>query len=73
MKDSLARKLRHIMSIHHLKRRVAANIKRLKKVRGVRRHAESDNFVVLAELIKLRRSMAVVAVKDKQSPRSCCT
>jgi hypothetical protein len=32
MKDSLAGKLRHLMSIYHLERRVAANIKRLQKM-----------------------------------------
>jgi hypothetical protein len=31
----------------------------------VRRHAESDNLVVLAELIKLWRSVALVAIKDE--------
>jgi hypothetical protein len=32
MKYSLASKLRYLMSIHHLERRVAANIKRLKEM-----------------------------------------
>jgi hypothetical protein len=32
MEDALASKLSHLMSIHHLKRRTAANIKRLKEV-----------------------------------------
>jgi hypothetical protein len=53
------------MSVQHLERRVAANIKRLEKVGGVRRHAESNNLIILAELIKLWRSVALVAVKDK--------
>jgi hypothetical protein len=53
------------MSVQHLERRVAANIKRLEKVGGVRRHAESDDLIILAELIKLWRSVALVAVKDE--------
>jgi hypothetical protein len=40
------------MSVRYLKRREAANIKRLEKVGGIRRHAESDNLIILAELIK---------------------
>jgi hypothetical protein len=40
------------MSVRYLKRREAANIKRLEKVEGVRRHAESNNLIILAELIK---------------------
>lgn len=73
MKDSLARKLRHLISVHNLKRRVAANIKRLKEVGGVRRHVEGDNLVILAELIKLWRCVAAMSIKDKQSIRPCCT
>jgi hypothetical protein len=61
------------MSVQHLKRRVAANIKRLKEVRGVRRHAESNNLVILAKLIKLWRCVAAVAVKNEQSIRALRT
>lgn len=64
MKDALAGKFRHLVSIHHLKRRIAANIKRLKEVRGMRRHAESNDFVVFAVLIELRCCMTVMAVKE---------
>jgi hypothetical protein len=73
VKDSLARKLRYLISVQHLKRRVAANVKRLKEVRGVRRHTESNNLVILAELIKLWRSIALMTVKDKESIRALCT
>ena len=38
----------------------------------MRRHTESDNLVILAVLIKLRCSVALVAVKDEQSVRSSC-
>jgi hypothetical protein len=61
------------MSVQHLERRVAANIKRLEKVGGVRRHVESNNLVILAELIKLWRSMALMTVKNKESIRALCT
>jgi hypothetical protein len=53
------------MSVHYLERRVAADIKRLQEMRGVRRYTESDNLVILAVLIKIRCSVALVAVKDE--------
>jgi hypothetical protein len=65
MEDSLASKFRYLMSIRHLKRRVAANVKWLEEVSGMGWHTESDNLVLCAELIELRCSMAAVAVKDK--------
>ena len=34
---------------------------------GVRRHAETNNLVLCTVLVKLRRSMAAVAVKDEQA------
>jgi hypothetical protein len=61
------------VSVQHLERRVAANIKRLEEVRGVRRHAESDNLVILAKLIKLWCSIALMTVKDEKSVRALCT
>jgi hypothetical protein len=67
MKDSLACKLRHLVPVHYPKRRVAANIKRLEEVGDVRRHAEGDNLVILAELIKFWCCVAAATVKDKQS------
>jgi hypothetical protein len=65
VKDFLARELRHLMSVRHLERREAANIKRLEEVGGVRRHAESDDLIILAELIKFWRCVAAVTVKNE--------
>jgi hypothetical protein len=62
VKDSLAGKLSYLMSVQHLKRGVAAYIKRLEEVRGVRRHTEGNNLVLCTELIKLRCSVAAVTV-----------
>jgi hypothetical protein len=40
------------MPVHYLKRRVAANIKRLEEVEGIRRHIEGNNLIIFIELIK---------------------
>jgi hypothetical protein len=70
MEDSLARQLSHLMPVHDLKRREAANIKRLEEVRGVSWHAEGDDLVLFTELIKLWRSVAAVPINDEESIRS---
>ena len=36
-------------------------------------HTESDDLILRTELIKLRCSVATVAIKDKQSVRAYCT
>lgn len=36
----------------------------------MRRHTESNNLVILTELIKLQRSVALIAIKDKESVRA---
>ena len=58
------------MSVRSLERREAAHIKRLEEVRCVGWHAEGDDLILCIELIKLWRSVAAVAVKDKESIRS---
>jgi hypothetical protein len=65
VEDSLASKLRYLMSVRSLERREAAYIKRLEEVRGVSWHVKSNNLILCAELIKLWRSVAAVPVKDK--------
>jgi hypothetical protein len=35
-------------------------------VRQVRRHAESDNLVILAVLLEIKRVVALIAVNNKQ-------
>lgn len=60
--DALTGELLHFTSVRALKRREAANIKRLEKMRRVRRHAESNNLVISAVLVELWRSVAAVAV-----------
>ena len=39
----------------------------------MRRHAETNNLILCTVLAKLRRSMAAVAVKDKQVVDTSCT
>jgi hypothetical protein len=47
-----------------LKRRDAANVKRLKEVRRVGCHAESDGLVSHTVLVEHWRSVTAMAVKD---------
>ena len=44
-----------------------SNIKRLKKMRRISRHAENQNIIILAMSLKSIRIMALVAVKNKKS------
>ena len=71
MEDFLAGKLSNLIFVRHLKRRETANIKRLQEMGRIRRYIETNNFVLCTVLVKFRRSMAAVAVKDKQMIDSC--
>ena len=62
MVDALAGELLNLTPVRALKRREAANIKRLENMRRVRRHTESDNLVLGAVRVELWRSMATMAV-----------
>jgi hypothetical protein len=53
VEDSLASKLRHLISVRSLERREAAHIKRLEEIGCVEWHAESDDLILYTELIKL--------------------
>jgi hypothetical protein len=46
MEDSLASKLRHLVSVRSLKRREAAHIKRLEELGGMGWHAQSDDLIL---------------------------
>ena len=56
-----------LATVRLLKWSKTSNIKRLKKMRRMSRHAESQNIVVLAMGLKSIRMMALVAVKNKKS------
>ena len=66
IKDSLIGELPNLISVRYLKRREAANIKRLQETRYIHRHIETNNLVLYTVLVKLRRSIATIAIKDKQ-------
>jgi hypothetical protein len=73
MVDALSRKLGHLIAVRDLKRRETTNVKWLEKVRRMWRHTERDNLVLCTELVELRRSVAAVAIKDKQPVGPYCT
>jgi hypothetical protein len=49
------------------KRREAAHTKWLEEVRRVRWHTQSNNVILCAVMVELRRRMAAVAIKDKET------
>jgi hypothetical protein len=67
MEDTLAGQLRHLMSVRSLEWSKTADVQRLEKVARMSRHTEADNLVLYTIAIELRRSVATVAVQDKQS------
>ena len=66
MVDALASELLDLMTVRSLEWREAAHIKRLEEVGGMGWHAESDDLVLCAVLVELRRGVAAMAVEDKK-------
>jgi hypothetical protein len=64
--DALASELLDLVTVRSLERGEAAHIKGLEEVGGMSWHTESDNLVLCAVLVKLGRSVAAMAVKDKK-------
>jgi hypothetical protein len=62
-----------LLAVQGLERAEAPNIERLEEVGRMGRHAERNNVVSLAKILKGYRVMAVVAVEDKQSMYPSCT
>ena len=56
-----------LATVRFLKWSKIFNIKRLKKMRRMSRHAESQNIIILIMGLKSIRMMAFVAVKNKKS------
>jgi cell division protein FtsI/penicillin-binding protein 2 len=54
----------------NLQRRGTAYIKRLQQMRRVRRHAESNNLILFAVLLKFERVVALMVVEHKQLVRA---
>jgi hypothetical protein len=65
--------LLNLLAVQDLERAEAPNIERLEEVGRMGRHAERNNVVGLAKILKGYRVMAVVAVEDKQSMYPSCT
>ena len=65
--------LLNLLAVRDLERAEAPNIERLEEVGRMGRHAECNNVVGLAKILKVYRVMAVVAVEDKQSMYPSCT
>ena len=55
-----------LATVRLLKWSKTSNIKRLKKIRRMSRHVESQNIIVLAMSFKSIRMMALVTVKNKK-------
>lgn len=60
--DALASQLLDPVTIRALEWREAAHIKWLKEVRGMGWHTESDDLVLCTVLVKLRCSVATIAI-----------
>jgi hypothetical protein len=65
--------LLNLLAVRDLERTETANIERLEEVGRMGRHAECNNVVGLAEILKVDRVMAVMAVEDEQSMYPSCT
>jgi hypothetical protein len=57
--------LLNLLAVRDLERTKTPNIKRLEKVGRMGRHAEWSNVVGLAEIFKVDRVVAFVAVEDE--------
>jgi hypothetical protein len=55
----------HLLLVCTLQRWKAPNVQGLKDMWGMSRHAEGNNVVVLADILKSDRVMGLMAVKDK--------
>ena len=62
MVDSTSHHMLYLVAVRLLERSKAANIKWLEEVRGLWRHAEGDDIVLLAIELELERIMAFMAI-----------
>jgi hypothetical protein len=65
--DPVAHEVFGLAPVRLLQRSKTSHVKRLQKVRRVRRHADSDNVVILAVLLEIERVVALMSVNNKQS------
>jgi hypothetical protein len=56
----------NLATVRLLQRPKAANIEWLEEVRGMRRHTERDDIVLLAIKLEFGRVVALMAVEDQQ-------
>jgi hypothetical protein len=63
----------YLLTISLLKHCKAPNIKRLEQVRGISRHIECNNLVILTISLKFDRVVTFVTIEDQEAIATICS